>query len=93
VEGWYVDRGFAYSYMKDFEGLETGNVRVSVCEPKIRNINIKFVNDAFEEKAGGGATPVSLIKRSISLKPGQFYSLHDGRAALQEAFGLMVRTF
>ena len=90
VEGWYGDRGFAYSYMKDFDGLETGHVKVSVCEAKINSINVRFVDENFEEKVGGGQTPVSVIKRAMSLKPGQYYSVHDGKAALQEAFALQV---
>jgi hypothetical protein len=90
VENWYMDRGFHYCQMGSFDGLDTGNITLTVVEPKIRNIQAKFVDENMNEKEDGGQTPVDLILRTVSLRPGQYYSHHDGRKALQEAFTLQV---
>lgn len=91
LENWYMDRGFAYCQLGSFEGLDTGNISLTVSEPKIRNVIVRYVDENFQEKDDGGNTPVDLVLRTVSLRPGQFYSQFDGRKALQEAFTLQAR--
>ena len=90
IENWYLDRGFAYCQLGSFDGLDTGNITLTVSEPKIRNVIVRYVDDQMVEKEDGGHTPVDLVLRTVSLRPGQFYSQFDGRKALQEAFTLQV---
>lgn len=90
IENWYLDRGFAYCQLGSFDGLDTGNITLTVSEPKIRNVIVKYVDEQMQEKVEGGHTPTDLVLRTVSLRPGQFYSQFDGRKALQEAFTLQV---
>jgi outer membrane protein assembly factor BamA len=90
IEHWYLDRGFAYCQLGSFDGLDTGNITLTVSEPKIRNVIVRYVDDQMVEKEDGGHTPVDLVLRTVSLRPGQYYSQFDGRKALQEAFTLQV---
>lgn len=90
IENWYLDRGFTYCQLGSFDGLDTGNITLTVSEPKIRNVIVRYVDDQMVEKEDGGNTPVDLVLRTISLRPGQYYSQFDGRKALQEAFTLQV---
>jgi hypothetical protein len=90
IESWYMARGFSYSSLKQFEGLDTGHIRLTVSEPKVRGVIVRFMDEDMQEKADPATVPVDLVLRTISLRPGQFYSATDGRAALQEAFTLNV---
>jgi hypothetical protein len=91
IENWYLDRGFAYCQLGSFDGLDTGHITLTVSEPKIRNVIVRYVDDQMNEKEDGGHTPVDLVLRTVSLRPGQYYSQFDGRKALQEAFTLQAR--
>lgn len=92
IESYYTERGFNYSSMREFEGLETGRVRVRVFEPRVRNVNVKLVDDHMKEIPPAGAITKETVLQVMEIRSGQFYSADDGRRALQEAFNLGVRS-
>lgn len=92
VENWYLARGYTYSNIRDLGGLETGHLTLKVFEPKVRNVVVKFVDDEMQEVASSTTVTPTRVREVVSMKRGQFYSATDGRAALQEAFTLNVRT-
>ncbi|GMH32188.1 hypothetical protein BSKO_00022 [Bryopsis sp. KO-2023] len=87
VEKWYQDRGFIMSYIKQFDGLETGNVVAKVVEGRVNKVKVLYVDDEGQEKKKGNATPESYVRRELSFVPGMLYSQEDSRRALRDLIG------
>lgn len=87
VEKWYQDRGFIMSYIKQFDGLETGNVVAKVVEGRVNNVKVVYVDDEGQEKKKGNSTPESYVLRELSFVRGLLYSQEDSRRALRDLIG------
>lgn len=87
VEKWYQDRGYIMSYIKAFDGLETGNVVARVVEGRVNKVKVMYVDDVGNERKKGNATPESYVRRELSFMPGMLYSQEDSRRALRDLIG------
>lgn len=45
IEGWYQERGYAYSYITHFDGMEGGHVVANVTEGKVNSVKVVPVDD------------------------------------------------
>lgn len=54
------------SYIKQFDGLDKGEVVAKVVEGRVNRISVMFVDDEGMEKRRGNATPPSYVKRELS---------------------------
>ncbi|KAL0049777.1 hypothetical protein WJX82_009734 [Trebouxia sp. C0006] len=88
VEKWYHDHGFVFAYIRDFEGMDSGNINANVVEGKVNRVNVVYVDDNGNPKKGGGETPVEVVERELPIHAGQLYNTDDGRKALRDIFAL-----
>ena len=71
----YHDHGFVFAFIRDFEGMDSGNVTANVVEGKVNKVNVVYVDDNGNPKKGGGETPKEVVERElpfqVSLVSGQ----------------------
>ncbi|KAK9809832.1 hypothetical protein WJX72_000025 [[Myrmecia] bisecta] len=88
VEGWYQDRGYVFSYISHFDGMDTGKIVAHITEGRVNRVNVLYVDDAGNPKKAGGETSPDLIMRELPFKEGQLYNVEDGKKALRDIFAL-----
>lgn len=70
VDSWvliarYHDHGFVFAYIRDFEGMDSGNVTANVVEGKVNKVNVVYVDDNGNPKKSGGETPMEVVEREL----------------------------
>lgn len=88
IDGWYQKHGYGLSYIAQFKGMNTGHVVVEVVEGRTDRVQVVWMNDrGVAVKARGNIDP-AYIEKFSAVKPGELYSLADGRRTLQNVFAL-----
>ena len=60
----YQERGFPFGYVTSYNGFESGDVEVSICEGKIGSIDVVYVDDSGNPVVGRNETPKDVVLRS-----------------------------
>lgn len=61
----YHDHGFVFAYIRDFEGMDSGNVTANVVEGKVNKVNVVYVDDNGNPSKSGGETPMEVVEREL----------------------------
>lgn len=77
AHGRYHDHGFVFAYIRDFEGMDSGNINANVVEGKVNRVNVVYVDDNGNPKKGGGETPVEVVERELPFHV-RFLTAHVG---------------
>ncbi|GBG89700.1 hypothetical protein CBR_g49553 [Chara braunii] len=88
LNGWYRDRGL-FGQVTDVEILSNGIIRVQVAEAEVNNITIRFLDRKTGEPTQGKTRPETLL-RQLMTKPGQVYSLQQGRRDVETVFTMGI---
>lgn len=86
VEGWYQERGYPFSYIQTYDGMDTGKVVANVIEGRVSQVNLVFQDDNGNPVRGGGETDPAIVTRELPFKEGNLYSQDDARKALRDVF-------
>lgn len=60
----YQERGFPFGYVTSYNGFESGDVEVSICEGKIGSVDVVYVDDSGNPVVGRNETPKDVVLRS-----------------------------
>lgn len=71
----YHDHGFVFAYIRDFEGMDSGNVTANVVEGKVNKVNVVYVDDNGNPSKSGGETPMEVVERELPFQV-SLYRLH-----------------
>eukprot|EP01024_Parvocaulis_polyphysoides_P006314 TRINITY_DN1166_c1_g1_i2.p1 TRINITY_DN1166_c1_g1~~TRINITY_DN1166_c1_g1_i2.p1 ORF type:complete len:573 (-),score=95.89 TRINITY_DN1166_c1_g1_i2:1206-2924(-) len=88
VEGWYQKHGYALSFVRDFDGLDSGNIVARVVEGKTNQVKIVRVDEEGSPVRGPQQYPDNIIQRELPFQRGLPYNVEDGRRALRDIFSL-----
>eukprot|EP01025_Chloroclados_australasicus_P034661 TRINITY_DN3540_c0_g2_i1.p1 TRINITY_DN3540_c0_g2~~TRINITY_DN3540_c0_g2_i1.p1 ORF type:complete len:699 (-),score=90.17 TRINITY_DN3540_c0_g2_i1:73-2169(-) len=88
VEGWYQKHGYALSFVRDFDGLDSGNIVARVVEGKTNQVKIVRVDEDGTPVKGPKQYPDHIIQRELPFQRGLPYNVEDGRRALRDIFSL-----
>lgn len=58
------------SYIKAFEGLDSGNVVAKVVEGRVNKVKVMYVDESGNERKRGNATPESYVRRELAFVVG-----------------------
>ncbi len=64
----YQERGFPFGYVTQYNGFETGNVEVSICEGKVGSVDVVYVDDSGNPVVGRNETPKDVVLRSAPFR-------------------------
>ena len=70
----YQERGFPFGYVTAYNGFESGNVEVSICEGKIGSIDVVYVDDSGNPVVGRNEVPKDVVLRSSPFRVRFFLS-------------------
>jgi outer membrane protein assembly factor BamA len=91
IEGYYQERGFAYSYITHFEGMEGGHVVANVSEGKVKSVKVVPVDDV-GNLTETGELSLHMIEQDVrnTLKEGELFSVDNTRKALRDVFATQL---
>jgi hypothetical protein len=66
----YQKRGYVFSYISHYEGLETGDITARVVEGRVNKVSVVQVDDEGNPKRGAGEVPANIVLRELPFKVG-----------------------
>eukprot|EP00271_Cylindrocystis_brebissonii_P001837 TRINITY_DN1213_c0_g1_i1.p1 TRINITY_DN1213_c0_g1~~TRINITY_DN1213_c0_g1_i1.p1 ORF type:complete len:900 (+),score=147.38 TRINITY_DN1213_c0_g1_i1:214-2913(+) len=88
VNKWYYDRGL-FGQVTDISMGKDGKLSVTAAEAEVKKISIKFRDRKTGEPTTGKTRPETLL-RQLMTKPGQVYSLQQGKKDVEAVFTMGI---
>jgi outer membrane protein insertion porin family len=93
INQWYFDNGYKLSQVVEVQPSHGGVITIEVTEPIVRQVNIRFVNEAGSptNEAGdpiSGRTQEAFLRQQIQTQPGQVFNEETARQDLQRLIAL-----